>query len=277
MSEDDVYALRACQGRIQPLVDFRIDEEAGGELQVRGPFIARDYYNDETSREKFTEDGWLRTGDVAELRHGSYIQLVDRTKDLVKSGGEWISSVELENEIMAHPDVLEAAVIAVPDEKWSERPCACVVIERRRRRSTPTACARSSTAAWPSGGCPTASSSSTRCPRRRWASSTRRSCAPGSPSAALSRAADTLVVSDLHLGQRARAPTCCAAPSCASALLAALEGVDELVLLGDVLELRDGPAREALRRGAAVLRGARARRSARPAGRASCPATTTTG
>jgi fatty-acyl-CoA synthase len=127
MSEDDLYALRASQGRIQPLVDFRIDEEAGGELQVRGPFIASEYYNDPTSGEKFTEDGWLRTGDVAELVHGSYIKLVDRTKDLVKSGGEWISSVELENEIMAHPDVLEAAVIAVPDEKWSERPCACVV------------------------------------------------------------------------------------------------------------------------------------------------------
>ena len=127
LSEDELYALRASQGRIQPLVDFRIDEEAGGELQVRGPFIARDYYNDPTSSEKFTEDGWLRTGDVAEIRHESYIRLVDRTKDLVKSGGEWISSVELENEIMAHPDVLEAAVIAVPDEKWSERPCACVV------------------------------------------------------------------------------------------------------------------------------------------------------
>ncbi len=127
LSEDEVYALRACQGRIQPLVDFRIDEESGGELQVSGPFIARDYYDDPTSREKFTEDGWLRTGDVAELRHGSYIRLVDRTKDLVKSGGEWISSVELENQIMAHPDVLEAAVIAVPDERWGERPCACVV------------------------------------------------------------------------------------------------------------------------------------------------------
>jgi acyl-CoA synthetase (AMP-forming)/AMP-acid ligase II len=127
LSEDELYALRACQGRIQPLVDFRIDEESGGELHVRGPFIARDYYNDPTSREKFTEDGWLRTGDVAELRHGSYIRLVDRTKDLVKSGGEWISSVDLENEIMAHPDVVEAAVIAIPDEKWGERPCACVV------------------------------------------------------------------------------------------------------------------------------------------------------
>jgi acyl-CoA synthetase (AMP-forming)/AMP-acid ligase II len=129
LSADEVYKLRAAQGRIQPLVDFRIDEEEGGELQVRGPFVAADYYNDDTSREKFTDDGWLKTGDVAELRHGSYIQLVDRTKDLVKSGGEWISSVELENEIMAHEAVVEAAVIAVPDEKWSERPCACVVVK----------------------------------------------------------------------------------------------------------------------------------------------------
>jgi fatty-acyl-CoA synthase len=127
LDEDEAYALRASQGRVVPLVEFRIDEEAGGELQVRGPCIAREYYDDDTSAEKFTQDGWLRTGDVAELRNGSYIHLVDRTKDLVKSGGEWISSVELENEIMAHPDVLEAAVIAVPDEKWSERPCACVV------------------------------------------------------------------------------------------------------------------------------------------------------
>ena len=127
MSEDERYALRACQGRTLPLVDFRIDEDNGGELQVRGPWIAREYYRDPDSGEKFTQDGWLRTGDVAELVHGSYIKLVDRTKDLVKSGGEWISSVELENEIMAHPDVLEAAVIAVPDERWGERPCACVV------------------------------------------------------------------------------------------------------------------------------------------------------
>jgi acyl-CoA synthetase (AMP-forming)/AMP-acid ligase II len=129
VSEGEAYAIRACQGRIMPLVDFRIDESEGGELQVRGPFIARQYYNDDTANEKFTEDGWLRTGDVAELRHGSYLHLVDRTKDLVKSGGEWISSVGLENEIMAHDDVLEAAVIAIPDEKWGERPCACIVLK----------------------------------------------------------------------------------------------------------------------------------------------------
>jgi fatty-acyl-CoA synthase len=124
---DEAYAIRAMQGRVMPFVEFRVDEEAGGELQVRGPTIASAYYNDETAADKFTEDGWLRTGDVAEIKDGAVIKLVDRTKDLVKSGGEWISSVELENAIMAHPDVLEAAVVAVPDESWGERPCACVV------------------------------------------------------------------------------------------------------------------------------------------------------
>jgi fatty-acyl-CoA synthase len=127
LSDDEAYALRAMQGRVLPLIDFRVDAESGGELQVRGPWIARAYYEDPSGAEKFTEDGWLRTGDVAEVERGGYIKLVDRTKDLVKSGGEWISSVELENEVMAHPDVVEAAVIAVPDERWSERPCACVV------------------------------------------------------------------------------------------------------------------------------------------------------
>jgi len=129
-SEDERYKVRALQGRVVPLVEFRIDEEAGGELQVKGPWIARDYYDDDTSREKFTDDGvWLKTGDVAEVADGAVIKLVDRTKDLVKSGGEWISSVELENEIMADDRVAEAAVIAVPDEKWGERPMACIVVE----------------------------------------------------------------------------------------------------------------------------------------------------
>jgi fatty-acyl-CoA synthase len=125
---DEQYKLRALQGRVVPMVDVRLDEEAGGELLVRGPTIAAAYYNDDTAAEKFTEDGWLRTGDVAEMDEAGNIKLVDRAKDLVKSGGEWISSVQLENEIMAHPDVAEAAVVAVPDERWSERPCACVVV-----------------------------------------------------------------------------------------------------------------------------------------------------
>ena len=124
--EDERFRLRATQGRVVPLVDFTIDEETGGELLVRGPWVASAYYADDSQTEKF-EDGWLRTGDVAELTDGAFIKLVDRTKDLVKSGGEWISSVELENVVMEHLKVMEAAVIAVPDEQWGERPCACVV------------------------------------------------------------------------------------------------------------------------------------------------------
>jgi fatty-acyl-CoA synthase len=104
------------------------DGQSSGELQVRGPWVASSYYNDERSPESFTEDGWLRTGDVATIDAHGYIQLRDRTKDVIKSGGEWISSVELENEIMAHPAVAEAAVIALPHPKWSERPLACVVL-----------------------------------------------------------------------------------------------------------------------------------------------------
>jgi fatty-acyl-CoA synthase len=139
-SEDELADLRAAQGLAIPLVDLRIvepgsddelpwDGEARGELQARGPWIAAGYYNDDRSSESFTEDGWLRTGDVATISPNGYVRLVDRTKDLVKSGGEWISSVELENAIMAHPKVAEAAVIGIPDEKWSERPLACVVPE----------------------------------------------------------------------------------------------------------------------------------------------------
>jgi acyl-CoA synthetase (AMP-forming)/AMP-acid ligase II len=124
--EDGRFKLRATQGVVVPLVDFTIDEESGGELLVRGPWVASAYFEDDSQKERF-DGGWLRTGDVAKLADGSYIKLVDRTKDLVKSGGEWISSVELENVVMGHPKVMEAAVIAVPDEEWGERPCACVV------------------------------------------------------------------------------------------------------------------------------------------------------
>ena len=137
-SEDELAGLRASVGLIAPLVDCRIVEQgstdelpwdgsAQGELQVRGPWIAAGYYADERSGDSFTPDGWLRTGDVATIDAEGYIRLVDRTKDVIKSGGEWISSVELENEIMAHPGVAEAAVIGVPDERWGERPLACVV------------------------------------------------------------------------------------------------------------------------------------------------------
>jgi fatty-acyl-CoA synthase len=105
------------------------DGASSGELQCRGNWIAATYYNDPRAGESFTDDGWLRTGDVATMDERGRIRLVDRTKDLIKSGGEWISSVELENELMAHPQIREAAVVGIPDPKWSERPLACVVVE----------------------------------------------------------------------------------------------------------------------------------------------------
>jgi fatty-acyl-CoA synthase len=136
--EEELADLRATQGVAVPLMNLRIvdpgtdevlpwDGEARGELQAAGPWVAAGYYNDDRSPDSFTEDGWLRTGDVATISPDGYVKLVDRTKDLVKSGGEWISSVELENAIMGHPKVAEAAVIGIPDERWSERPLACVV------------------------------------------------------------------------------------------------------------------------------------------------------
>jgi len=128
---------RAKQGRPLPWVELRLvgdegeevpwDGRSTGEIEVRGPWIAASYYNDRSGDEKF-DSGWLRTGDIAAVDEGGFIQITDRAKDVIKSGGEWISSVELENELMAHPDVLEAAVIAKPDERWAERPLCCVVL-----------------------------------------------------------------------------------------------------------------------------------------------------
>ena len=139
-SEDELADLRATQGVPVPGVELRIadpssnevlpwDDSTSGEVQVRGPWIAREYYNDPRGASSFTDDGWLRTGDVAAVSPDGYVRLVDRTKDLIKSGGEWISSVELENHLMAHPSIGEAAVIAVSSEKWMERPMACVVVK----------------------------------------------------------------------------------------------------------------------------------------------------
>ncbi len=137
--EDTLADLRATIGLPALGVDLRVvdqvtgervpwDGTSRGELQAAGPWIAREYYNDARSPESFTADGWLKTGDVATVDANGYMRIVDRTKDVVKSGGEWISSVELENEIMAHPKVAEAAVIGVKHPKWSERPLACVVV-----------------------------------------------------------------------------------------------------------------------------------------------------
>ena len=127
--------FRAKSGRIIAGVQARIvdeegaelpwDGEAVGELQVRGPWVTGAYFR-APSPDRFA-DGWLRTGDAGTIDRRGFIQLTDRLKDVIKSGGEWISSVELENRLMAHPDVLEAAVIGVPDERWDERPLACVV------------------------------------------------------------------------------------------------------------------------------------------------------
>lgn len=138
---DERFRRAAMAGVPAPLVELRLrvddGSEAGhdapwdgqtmGEIQVRGPFITGSYHGVPVSRDKFTPDGWLRTGDVAVMDELAFMRITDRTKDLIKSGGEWISSVDLENALMGHPAVAEAAVIAIPDAKWSERPLACVV------------------------------------------------------------------------------------------------------------------------------------------------------
>ncbi|MCX7601681.1 MAG: long-chain fatty acid--CoA ligase [Meiothermus sp.] len=132
------YRYRAKQGLPTPLVEIRAVGEQGevpwdgqslGELQVRGPWVAGSYYNLEEESDKWTPDGWFRTGDVVAIDPEGYIRIADRTKDLIKSGGEWISSIDLENALMAHPAVKEAAVIAIPDPKWDERPLAAVVLK----------------------------------------------------------------------------------------------------------------------------------------------------
>src|SRR6184192_3595926 len=134
---EDELRLRLTQGRVTPGVEIRItdptsgeelpwDGVAFGEIQSAGPWIARGYHNG-YDPDKLTEDGWFRTGDVAKISPEGYIQIVDRTKDVIKSGGEWISSVELENAVMAHPKIIEAAVIGLPHPKWDERPVVYAV------------------------------------------------------------------------------------------------------------------------------------------------------
>jgi fatty-acyl-CoA synthase len=141
--EDQRIRRTATAGVPVPLVELRIVGDNGiapwdgrqvGEIQVHGPFITGSYHGvDDPTR--FSKDGWLRTGDVASVDPHGYVRITDRTKDLIKSGGEWISSVDLENAIMAHPAVAEAAVIAVAHEKWGERPLACVVLKPGQRAS----------------------------------------------------------------------------------------------------------------------------------------------
>ncbi|MER5505118.1 long-chain fatty acid--CoA ligase [Streptomyces sp. NPDC002766] len=141
---EEEFAYRLTQGRFPASVEARLtgpggerlpwDGESAGELEVRGPWIAGAYYNGPDAEplrpaDKFSEDGWLKTGDVGTISADGFLTLTDRAKDVIKSGGEWISSVELENALMSHPDVTEAAVVAVPDEKWGERPLATVVLK----------------------------------------------------------------------------------------------------------------------------------------------------
>jgi len=139
LSADEKFKRYATAGVPVPLVNLRLVGDDGaqqpwdgvsvGEIQVRGPFITGSYHEVPSEAEKFTADGWLRTGDVAAIDPHGYVRIADRTKDLIKSGGEWISSVDMENRLMGHDTVQEAAVIAVADAKWGERPLACVVLK----------------------------------------------------------------------------------------------------------------------------------------------------
>jgi fatty-acyl-CoA synthase len=132
------YEARAKQGRPSPFVEIRARNEDGivpwdghtmGELEVRGPWVASAYYNRDDCQDRFTDDGWFRTGDIVTIDGRATVSLQDRTKDLIKSGGEWISSVALESALMGHPAVAEAAVVAIASEKWTERPLAAVVLK----------------------------------------------------------------------------------------------------------------------------------------------------
>jgi fatty-acyl-CoA synthase len=143
-SEDEQYEYRVRQGVPSPYVEIRArgddgdlipwDDETMGELEVRGPWVAAAYHRGQGA-EKFTDDGWFQTGDVVKINSRGCIRISDRSKDLVKSGGEWISSVDLENHLMAHSAVVEAAVIAIPDERWGERPLAVVALKEGAQAS----------------------------------------------------------------------------------------------------------------------------------------------
>jgi fatty-acyl-CoA synthase len=141
---DQQYEVRAKQGWPSPFIELRVmrpdgpggtsveaprDGETPGELEVRGPWVAASYYEAPDQAHRWTADGWFKTGDVATLDDEGIIKIVDRAKDLVKSGGEWISSVDLENSLMGHPAVKEACVVGIPHPKWQERPLAAIVLK----------------------------------------------------------------------------------------------------------------------------------------------------
>jgi fatty-acyl-CoA synthase len=147
LAAHEQWDVKAKQGPAVAGVELRIVNDEGqelpwdgasmGEVQIRGAWITKSYYKVPPTADSFTADGWFRTGDVATIDESGYMQITDRTKDLIKSGGEWISSVALESALMAHPQVREAAVIAIPDEKWTERPLAAVVLTPEARQVTP--------------------------------------------------------------------------------------------------------------------------------------------
>ncbi len=180
ISAAEAWRYRDSQGRLLALVEGRVVGDGGqvlphdgvavGEVEVRGPWVTGSYYGDEDPG-KF-HDGWLRTGDVGTIDSLGYITLTDRAKDVIKSGGEWISSVELENALMAHPAVVEAAVVGVPDERWGERPFAAVVLQERASVG-PAELRDFLSSKVPTGSCPSAGRSSPRCPRPASASSPR--------------------------------------------------------------------------------------------------------
>jgi fatty-acyl-CoA synthase len=135
---DKQYEARAKQGMPSPFVEIRLmrpegeapwDGVTSGEIEMRGPWVAASYYNAPDQADRWTSDGWFRTGDVGTMDEDGYVKIVDRVKDLVKSGGEWISSVDLENALMGHPAVREACVVGVPHPKWLERPLAVIVLK----------------------------------------------------------------------------------------------------------------------------------------------------
>ncbi len=148
--EDKLYEVRAKQGWPAPFVEIRLmrpegsegqsgpeglsnevpcDGVSSGEIEIRGPWVAANYFESPDQAHRWTADGWFRTGDVATMDEDGYVKIVDRAKDLVKSGGEWISSVDLENTLMGHPAVKEACVVGIPHPKWQERPLAAIVLK----------------------------------------------------------------------------------------------------------------------------------------------------
>lgn len=137
LPEEELYEIKAKQGLVAPMVEIKVvgkngevksDGQEMGELLIRGPWIADQYFKDDRTSDTF-KDGWLYTGDVVTIDEEGFVKIVDRTKDLIKSGGEWISSVDIENALMSHEGIFEAAVVAMPHEKWQERPVACIVLK----------------------------------------------------------------------------------------------------------------------------------------------------